>query len=56
MSIVLHEDQPPEPADPWEHEPMPAVYADDYPIDEPPPLPSESDRAARTWAAGRLGG
>lgn len=43
-------------ADPWEHEPLPAVYADDYPIDEPPPLPSESERAARTWAAGRLGG
>ena len=59
MSIVLHEDQPDEPAepaDPWEHEPLPAVYADDYPIDEPPALPSESERAARTWAAGRLGG
>ena len=36
----------------WEQE----IYADDYPIDEPPPLPSESERAARTWAAGRLGG
>lgn len=47
---------PIDPADPWEHEPLPAVYADDYPIDEAPPLPSESERAARDWAAGRFGG
>lgn len=53
--IVLHEDQPDEPADPWEHDPLPAEYDDDYPIDEPPPLPSESDRAEHAWAAGRFG-
>ena len=41
-------------ADPWEHEPLPAEYDDD-PIDEPPPLPSESDRAEHAWAAGRFG-
>lgn len=50
--IVLNEDDP---LDPWEHEPLPAEY-DDYPVDEAPPLASESDRAARAWAAGRLGG
>ena len=41
---------------PWEHDPLPAVYADDYPLDEPPPLASESELAARDWAAGRFGG
>ena len=46
---------PIDPRDPWEHEPLPAEYDDD-PIDEPPPLPSESERAARDWAAGRFGG
>lgn len=50
--IVLHEDDP---ADPWEHEPLPATY-DDYPLDEPPPLASESEQAARDWSAGRVGG
>lgn len=52
--IVLSEDRTPEPADPWEHEPLPAVYADDYPIDEPPPLASESDRAEHAWSADRI--
>lgn len=47
--IVLNEDE-----EPWTDEPLPALYGDDYPMDEPPPLPSESDRAARDWAAGRL--
>lgn len=49
--IVLHEDDP---LDPWEHEPLPAVYADDYPVDEPPPSPADADRAARAWEADRL--
>lgn len=57
--IVLHEDEPPEPA---EHcllvmkisfEAFKAEY-DDYPLDEPPPLASESERAARAWEANRL--
>lgn len=39
---------------PWEHEPLPAEYDDDYPIDEPPPLPSESDRAEHAWSADRI--
>ena len=54
--IVLYEDQPPEPADPWEHDPPPLVYApwEHEPPDESPPLPSESERAARTWEADRL--
>lgn len=46
-------DEPPEPADPWEHEPLPVEYDDD-PIDEPPPLPSESDRAEHAWSADRI--
>ena len=46
--IILNEDD-----EPWEREPLPAEYDDD-PIDEPPPLPSESDRAARAWEADRL--
>ena len=51
--IVLYEDQPPEPADPWEQLPLPATY-DDYPIEEPPPSPADCDRAARAWEADRL--
>jgi len=46
---------PIDPQDPWEHEPLPAEYDDDYPIDEAPPLASESELAARDWAAGRFG-
>lgn len=49
--IVLNEDDP---LDPWEHEPLPAEY-DDYPVDEAPPLASESDRAEHAWSAGRFG-
>lgn len=45
--IVLHEDEP------WEHEPPPLTY-DDYPLDEPPPLASESEQAARAWEADRI--
>ena len=54
MSIVLYEDQPPEPADPWEQLPLPTVYDDDYPIEEPPPCPADAERAARAWEADRL--
>lgn len=49
--IVLHED---EPLDSWEHEPLPTVYDDDYPIEEPPPCPADAERAARAWEADRL--
>jgi hypothetical protein len=57
--IVLHEDEPPEPA---EHcllvmtislEAFKAEY-DDYPDDDPPPCPADAERAARAWEADRL--
>lgn len=48
--IVLNE--PDEPAEPWEHEPLPLTY-DDYP-DDPPPSPADAERAARAWEADRL--
>ena len=38
---------------PWGHEPLPATY-DDYPVEDPPPNPTDADRAARAWEADRL--
>ena len=49
--IVLNEDDP---LEPWDHEPLPATYDDDYPVEEPPPSPADADRAARAWEADRL--
>lgn len=30
------------------------AYADDYPVEDPPPSPADADRAARAWEADRL--
>ena len=46
-------DQPPDPPDPWEHDPLPATY-DDYPVEDPPPYPADADRAARAWEADHI--
>lgn len=47
-----------DPAEPWEHEPLPALYLDEPepPYDPPPPSPRDSERAQRAWEAWRMGG